>query len=319
MKQRNVTISGYLLLFLFCIMSCSKKASNIPPPEPEIAPDSQLVSFFQDQLFVLTQVNTLTLLANEAVATVDVVTGEPAVPFNAPCDATMSISIDTTFSAVFIHFDGSDCGGAYIRRGSIAMIVPGLVQWKNRDVETRLIFNNIEITRKSDGIKMTLSGSAAYANLTGGLLHTLSPGDSLSLLFEPDDLWLQFENYERKALLGGKRMTYKVANDLQITVEGVSEVNRLHNVIAHGEDKNGDMFVMSVEAPLIFSESCDYRLTGGQLSYEAVGMNGNVTFGVNEDGDPSPCPGQGNPYYFEVDWQRATDPERLQTTIPYAF
>jgi hypothetical protein len=319
MKQRNVTISGYILLFIFCITSCSKKSSETPPQVPGIVADSQLASFFEDQLYVWTEINSLILLINKSVATSAAASGEQSVPFQLPCDALVDVNSDANYTFVFLSFDSSDCHGAYTRNGYVAMEVPRSVQWKNQNTETLLYFDQLAITRKSDGKKLTIDGTASFTNLTGGLMHMLTAGDSLSLLFRPMDLGVRFDDTQERICRGRKKLTYRVGTGLEIALEGLSEVNGKLNVLAHGEDRNGDSFVVSVEAPIIFSESCDYRLTGGQLSYEAVGTDGNVTFGVNEDGDPSPCPGQGNAYYFEVDWQRATDPERLQTTIPYAF
>jgi hypothetical protein len=319
MKPQKLTIPGYLFMLIFCISSCTKKSTDIPPPVPDVVPDSQLVGFFEDQLYAWTQINSLLTLTNKSVATSAAASGEQAVPFQLPCDASVNVQSDSTGTYVQLSFDGSDCGEAYTRNGYVVMVVSGFTPWKNLNSETFLYFDNLEITRKSDGKKIAINGTAAYINLTGGLIHTLSSGNSLSHLLEPLDLWFRYDDGEERMCRGRKQITYRVGNGLELTLEGVSEVNGVTNVLAHGLDRNGETFVISVETPLVFSEACGYRLTGGQVSYEAVGMDGNVTFGVDEDGNPSPCPGQGNPYYFQADWQRSTDSARLQTTIPYSF
>jgi hypothetical protein len=319
MKPQKLTILGSLFIFIFCITSCTKKSSDIPPPVPEVIPDSQLVSFFEDQLYVWTQANSLISLMNNCVATSAAASGEQAVPFQLPCDASLRVDSDTLESYVQLSFDGSDCGGPYTRNGYVLMIVDVRAPWNTANTEALLYFDNLEITRKSDGKKITVNGTAAYINLTGGLIHMLSAGNSISHLLDPVGLWVRFDDGEERLYHGRKQITYRVDNGMEITLEGLSEVNGVTNVLAHGSDRNGDNFVISVEAPLVFSETCDYRLTAGRVDYQAVGMDGNVTFGVDEEGNPSPCPGQGNPYYFQADWQRATDPERLQTTIPYGF
>jgi hypothetical protein len=52
---------------------------------------------------------------------------------------------------------------------------------------------------------------------------------------------------------------------------------------------------------MVIQQSCDYRLTSGQTETIRPALTLTITYGLDSNGDPTGCPGDGY-YYFKAVW-----------------
>lgn len=233
------------------------------------------------------------------------------------CNATVVIDSVSNPRSVTITYNGLNCTGTKSRTGVVKATIPAGVQWKNAGATLTITITNLKITRVSDGKYITINGTKTITNTTGGRMWDLPTMGTIIHTIASNNMNIKFDtsNQQRTWNIARKRTFTWNNQSVNITVTGNHTIGNNNKVAEWGTNRFGSAFISSIEQPLTMRQSCNFRMTNGQVKHELIGRNTTVTFGLDAQGNPTTCPG-ANPYYMKIVW---TGPNGQSYTVirPY--
>jgi hypothetical protein len=293
MKIKSIRyLLGLSLLLTF--VSCNKDSDDQQPPNNEISTHSE------DQARVTAEMDAVANDANLAIETSAAFSGRLQEIQGPICDATIEVDVTGDPMTITIVYDGTACLGNRTRTGTIVLSMDAGTQWKNAGATVSIEYQNYKVTRLSDNKSITLNGTVAMENVSGGLLVNLASLTSITHRVSSSNLSLTFDNGSQRTWSVARQRLFTFASGINISVSGYETVGTQSNVAEWGTNRFGQEFTTSTIQPLIIRQDCDFRLTEGTIQHHTPNIAATVQFGLNSSGNPTGCPA-GN-YYFKLTW-----------------
>lgn len=296
MTRSTHLFAALLLCILF--VACRKENSRINRDERE----TELTQQSDDQAKFSSDVDVIADDLNGVLESSNALLGRGTNTTANICNATVVVDSISNPRTVTITYNGPDCSGLRTRTGTIVASMPSTVRWKDAGAVLTVSINNLKITRVSDGRYITINGTKTITNVSGGRLRDLPTRQTIVHTISSNNMNIKFDtsNLQRNWSVARKR-TFTLNNGLVITTEGNHTLAGNNKVAEWGTNRFGNAFVTSIEMPLVVRQSCNFRLTAGQVKHELLGRNVTVTFGLDATGAAVPCPGT-NPFYMKLVW-----------------
>ncbi len=228
----------------------------------------------------------------------------PAGFFTPPCNATVTYDTLNAIKRMTITYNGLNCQGTRSRNGVVTLSLPAGVQWKNAGAQLTVNIQNLVITRVIDNKSITINGSKIITNVSGGLLRNLATVGTIEHTITSSGMNITFNNGAQRSWQIAKRRVFTYNNGIVISTTGTHSEGAVSGIAEWGTNRFGNSFATAILTPMIIRQDCNFRLTGGQIQHTKLIRTVNVTFGLDANGNPTGCPGNGN-YYMKVIWTNA--------------
>jgi hypothetical protein len=223
---------------------------------------------------------------------------------NLICDASVSLDTMANPRTITITYNGANCQGNRSRTGAVIISVAQGVRWRNAGAAVTLTFQNFKITRNSDNKSITINGSQTYTNVSGGLIYTLAGGGSITHRISSNNMSVKFDNELQRTWQVAKQRVFTYDDGIVITNTGTHTEGVTSNIAEWGVNRFGNSFITSTFAPVVVRQDCNFRITSGEVRHVTQFVHSSVIFGLNANGTPTNCPGNGN-YYMKISWTGA--------------
>lgn len=219
------------------------------------------------------------------------------------CNATVTIDSVSNPRTITVTYNGLNCIGNRSRTGTVVASMPASMKWKDIGAMLTVTINNLKITRVSDGKYITLNGTHTITNVSGGRLRDLPTMGTIIHTIASNNMSIKFDTSSAQRNWSvAKKRTFTFNNgNVNITTTGNHTISGNNKVAEWGTNRFGNAFITSIEQPLTVRQSCNFRLTNGQVKHELLGRNLTVTFGLDNAGNPTTCPAS-NPFYMKLEW-----------------
>jgi hypothetical protein len=217
------------------------------------------------------------------------------------CDATVTTDTVNGLRQIIITYNGTNCWGNRTRTGVVVISIPVGVRWRDTGAVVTVSIQNLKITRIRDNKTITLNGTYTYTNVTGGLLRDLATLGTITHTISADSVTIQFADSATRIWSVAKQRVFTYNDGVVITTTGTHSDGTNNNVAIWGTNRYGNSFETLITQPMVIAQSCDYRLTSGQTETIRPALTLTITYGLDANGDPTGCPGNGY-YYFKAVW-----------------
>jgi len=257
-----------------------------------------------DDARISDEVDAVSMDVTDAVEAAPILAGQ-RVDQLSPCDATVTYDTLGTDRQVTITYNGVNCQGTRTRTGVVTMTLPLGTHWGDAGAVLTIHIDSLHITRLSDNHSITINGTHTLTNVTGGLVHNLSSsGDIVHTNFS-DDMSVTFDNNTQRLWHVARRREFTYDNGIRVSVTGLHSEDGVDGIVEWGINRHGDPFRTAISQPMIHRQDCDFRVTAGQKIHQRLQRVVTATFGLDAQGNPTGCPGQGNPYFLKAEWTDA--------------
>src|SRR5690606_13232717 len=155
-----------------------------------------------------------------------------------------------------------------------------------------------------------------FENVSGGLVINLpNELDSVVHHIRGNDFSVTFENGSQHTWNFARKRVLTFQNGLVATVTGLAEEGGKTDVVDWGMSRFGVSFISTIDEPVVLRQSCGFRVTAGVMTHSTQRFRATVTFGLNQNGEPTDCPG-ADPFYYRLEWLFANIPLK-SLLIPY--
>ncbi len=232
------------------------------------------------------------------------------------CDATVTTDTSDGLRQIIITYNGTNCWGNRIRTGVVVISIPVGVRWRDSGAVVTVSIQNLKITRIFDNKTITLNGTYTYTNVTGGLLKDLATLGTITHTIAADSVTIQFADSATRVWSVAKQRVFTYNDGVVITTTGTHSDGTNNDVSIWGTNRWGNAFETLITQPMVIQQSCDYRLTSGQTETIRPALTLTITYGLDSDGDPTGCPGNGY-YYFKAVWVIKASGKTYTFIAPY--
>ena len=310
MKKQFSLISFSLLALTIGFTACKKESKT----DNNNTPDAEVATHSDDQSRMSTEVDAAAKDVETAIELSHAYAGRPGDIQGLICDAAISYDSTSNPRTITITYDTTNCFGNRTRSGSTVVSMAQGVQWKNAGASITVTFHDLKITRLSDNKSITLNGSQTLTNVTGGLLIYL-PIASVTHTVTSDGMTITFDNGTQRTWKVAKQRVFTYDNGGVVSISGTHTEGNVPHVAEWGTNRFGIAFTTSTVSPVIIRQDCSFRVTGGELLHTTANYAATVSFGLDQSGNPTTCPGAGN-YYFKLVWL-GPNGNSLSTILPY--
>jgi hypothetical protein len=217
------------------------------------------------------------------------------------CDAKIVIDTSVNPRTITITYTGTNCWGNRTRTGTVVVSIAQGIHWEDKGAVVNVTVQNLVITRMSDKKSITFSGTRSFTNVSGGNLVDLANLGSITHTLT-DNFTITFANNLARSWQTAKQRVYTFNNGIVLTTTGTHSDGNYNNIAEWGTNRFGTSFVSLITIPKVFRQDCDFRLVSGQNQILlSDSLNSTITYGLDQKGNPTGCPGSGN-YYLEVVW-----------------
>lgn len=233
------------------------------------------------------------------------------------CDATITVDTMSNPRTMTITFNGTVCPGATrTRTGVIVVSMAQGVRWRDPGAVVNVAFQNFKITRISDNKSITINGTQAHTNVSGGWLINLPTLNTITHTITSSNMSVTFDNGSQRTWQVARRRVFTYASGVvTVTVTGMHSEGGVTGIAEWGTNRFGRNFTTAITIPVTRRSDCNFRVGGGKLTHTTAAFTASATFGLDASGNPTGCPG-ANPYYMKVEW---TGPNGIThtTLLPY--
>lgn len=295
MKKNPLLLSFLSIVLIFT--SC-KKEKNSPDisNHPEIPAHADDQSQFSDEL---------DLSFNEIAAALEANAGFSGRYQNLQsiaCDAEVVYNSSANPKTITITYSGAACIPSHTRTGTITISMPQTMQWKNAGATITVNFQNVKITRTRDNKSVTINGTQTYTNQTGGLLINLPTVNNIIHRITATDLSVAIDNGTPALWNVKKQRLFTYNNGIVISTTGFHVEGGNSSIAIWGTNRYNRTFITTIKQPLVFRQSCDFRITAGEVEHRTNAFVCTVKFGLDVNGNATACPGAGGTFYFKATW-----------------
>jgi hypothetical protein len=221
------------------------------------------------------------------------------------CDATITVDTANGNRNITITYNGTNCWGNRTRTGVVVISIPLGVYWRDPGATVTISIQNLKITRLRDDKSITINGTKTVTNVSGGRLIDLATLGTITHTIT-GTLSITFDNGSQRDWNVSKKRVFSYDNGIVITTTGTHKDSLNNTDVAEwGTNRFGIAFESLISESKIIRQDCDFRLTAGQNEIlRSDGITLVITYGLDANGDPTGCPGNG-PYYLKVVWTNA--------------
>ncbi|MEO5563847.1 MAG: hypothetical protein ABIR18_10440 [Chitinophagaceae bacterium] len=295
MKKQILGVSLITVFLTVSIISCKKNDSKEQDFNTEATVQSDDQSQFSTQVDAVANETNLILESTGTLAN----KGEDMQGL--VCNATVVADSANSTRTITITYNGADCSGFYSRTGIVLVSIPAGVHWKNAGATITIAYQNVVVTRVADNKKITINGSHAVTNVSGGLLINLPTLQTITHSITSDGMTVKFENDTQRTWQVSRKRVFTFSSGVVITTTGTHTEGNNTNIAEWGTNRFGNTFTSSITAPLVVRQDCNFRLVSGQIKHSVPLFTAIATFGLNQEGNPTTCPGVGH-YYVKIMW-----------------
>jgi len=292
--------------------SCKKENSNTDKDDKEV----ELSTQSDDQARISMETDEVADEINGVIENSPSLQGR-GTGVQALCNANVVIDSLSNPRTITITYNGLNCLGNRNRTGTVVASMPATMKWKDIGATITVTISNLKITRVSDGKFITINGTHTITNTSGGRLRDLPTMGTIIHTIASNNMSIKFDTSaaQRNWSVAKKRTFTFNAGNVNITTTGNHTIGANNKVVEWGTNRFGSAFITSIEQPLTVKQSCNFRLTNGQVKHELLGRNLTVTFGLDAAGNATTCP-VSNPFYMKLVW---TGPNGQSYTVirPY--
>jgi hypothetical protein len=277
-----------VILFAAVLFSCSKKTNPLSNTATFTA---ELREQTDDALRVSTELDA-------AFNDVDSVLENHA----GVCGGTFAINTADTPNVIAITYNGNTCDALRGRTGSISISYPPGSRWDSVGDSINVFFNNLGITRLADNKTLVFYGNFTYRNLSGGKLANLAAGSSVIHAITGSGIQINYDDLVTTSWRFTRQRTYTSNQGIVVSTIGTDSAGSVGNVADWGANRWGNSILLVPTTPLQLSQSCGWKMTGGQATLSNPSGMTTVTFGLDSTGKATGCPLAGSHYYYKLDW-----------------
>ncbi len=286
-------LSVITLTFIIAFSSCKK---DDQPTDNS----TELKIHSEDQAIVSAEMDAVTNEVNAAIESDGSFTGLSQNTVNICGISTVADTMSNPWK-IIIKYNGNNCSGTNNRTGFVILSMPSGTHWKNARAVLTVAYQNLKITRLSNNKSITINGSHTITNVGGGLLRDLPTLPSIIHDINSNGMSIKFDDDSLRTWQVARRRVFNYNNGVVITITGKHTEGSHTNVAEWGTTRFGGPFVSSISQPLVFKQDCNFRLTSGQVQHKRLAADVTATFGLNETGSATSCPGT-NPFYYKLEW-----------------
>jgi hypothetical protein len=232
------------------------------------------------------------------------------------CDANVTTDTSDGLRQIIITYDGLNCWGNRTRTGVVVISIPLGVRWRDSGAVVTVSIQNLKITRLRDNKTITLNGTYTYTNVTGGLLKDLATLGTITHTIAADSVTIEFADSATRIWSVAKQRVFTYNDGVVITTTGTHSDGTNNDVAIWGTNRWGNAFETLITQPMVIEQSCDFRLTSGQTETIRPALTLTITYGLDSNGDPTGCPGNGY-YYFKAVWVLTGSGKTYTYIAPY--
>lgn len=293
MKTNFRFLPAAALALLTIFTACEKETTTT-------GSDTELTTHSDDQSQVSVETDAIANEATLAVESSAVFSGSVMNETLQICSATISFDTSGATKKLTVVYNGARCSGMYTRTGTVVLSMPKGVYWKQAGAALTITYDNLKITRTSDKKSIVLNGSHVITNLSGGLLIQLATLQAITHTVTSSNLSVTFDDNTKRTWQVAQKRVFTYNNGVVITVTGNHSEGGNTGIVIWGTNRFGHAFTTSVTQPLVLREDCDFRLTSGAVMHAGFGT-ATATYGLDDKGNVTACPGNGA-YYYKLDW-----------------
>ncbi len=230
------------------------------------------------------------------------------------CDATAVVDTMSNPRTITITYNGTNCLGNRTRTGVVVISMAQNMRWKNAGAVINVAFQNLKITRLSDNKSITINGTQAYTNVSGGLLFNLVALTTITHTITSSNMSVTFDDASQRNWQVARRRVFTYNNGIVITTTGTHTEGAITGVAEWGSNRFGNTFTTAITQPLIIRQDCSFRLTTGKVEHKTTLFNAAVTFGLDAAGAPTTCP--AGTYFLKIAWTGPSGNPRT-VILPY--
>jgi hypothetical protein len=216
------------------------------------------------------------------------------------CDATITYDTSNNQRVITIVYDGTNCWGNRTRSGKVIISLPLGQHWKDAGATANIVIDELKITRLRDSKSIVINGNKTFANVSGGLLKDLATLKTIIHSIK-GTMAIEFENGTTRDWNVSKQRVFTYDNGIVITTTGTYSDGTYNDIAEWGLNRLGQSFQSLISVPKVFRQDCDFRLVSGQNTVITNKGTSVITYGLDENGDPTGCPGLGT-YYYKLVW-----------------
>ena len=234
---------------------------------------------------------------------------------NTHCNVALD-SVITTGSVDTLKFtySGLNCKGTLNKNGSVYVLRAKGVHWKDAGALVSIIFNNLRVTKVSNGKTFTFSGSKTFTNISGGLLIQLGTAFNSIVHQVAGTLNIKFDDgtsrtwnvARQKTFTGTFDISTLTFSNLSLTVTGLGSSNGYTNLEAWGTNRNGEAFYSQITTGILFREDCAWRAVAGQLVHQIPSAPKSATISYGYDSSNNPTTIYANVSEYKLDWVKGS-------------
>jgi hypothetical protein len=217
------------------------------------------------------------------------------------CGFSFVIDSANGVRTITITYFGTDCFSRYSRTGVVTVSIPAGVRWKNAGATITVQYTNLVFTDLFSGKSITVNGSHTITNVSGGLLYQLATLNSITHTINSTGMTVTFADGTQRTWQVARQRVFTYNNGIVITVTGTHTEGNITNIAEWGTNRRGRAFTSAITEPLVVRQDCAFRLTSGKITHRLPAFTASATFGLDNAGNPTSCPGSGH-YYVKIEW-----------------
>jgi hypothetical protein len=310
MKRKILSFLPAIVCLLFFFTSCKKQSD----PSKTATTDAEIATHSDDENRVSTEIDAVVSDANTVIESNTSFSGNATVS-EIVCDATVALDSVSNPMTMTITYNGSNCGGVRKRTGVVVVSIAKNARWKNAGTTLTVTYKELKVIRTRDNKSITLNGSHTITNVTGGLLTNLASLQSITHTISSDDMSITFDDGTKRTWHVAKQHAFTFDNGIVLTVSGMHSVGDSKNITEWGTNRFGNEFKTAFTGAVVIKQSCDFRITSGEVTHITPEFTAIVSFGLDITGVATSCPGTGH-YYYKLGCTRI-DGKHFEIILPY--
>jgi hypothetical protein len=192
--------------------------------------------------------------------------------------------------------------------------MPSGTNWKNAGAVLTVTYTNLVITRTIDSKMITINGSHAITNVSGGLLTDLAGQGTITHSITSNGISVKFGNETQRTWQVSRQQVYTYNNGIVLTITGTHTEGNVTGIAEWGTNRFGRAFTSIISEPIVFRQDCNFRLTSGQIKHTVPVFSATATFGLDANGEAASCP--AGAFYGKIIW---TGPNNTSHTFLFPY
>lgn len=311
-----IALTSFFFIFSSCKKDQGEETKDQSQEEMAIQADDQFQASYELNATIIDITQVL-----EDFASQDGGTGDNAILESTICDAEITANFESDPVNITIHYNSANCSVGRIRTGKVVLSMPKEASWATAGAALTVEYKNLTIIRTKDQKSVVINGTKTYTNVSGGLLLQLvsyPPVQTIEHKVVSNNLTVRFGDNSAREWNIARQYTFSfnLSDGLKSEITGLHTEGDISGIADWGMSRFGIAFNTLIKEPVILTSTCSGRITKGVIEYITPLFDMTLKFGLNAQGDPVACPGEGNNYYYKVEGVTKND-QTFNALLPY--